>query len=230
VSFDALIKRLDPPYGTLRYGMWRVFLVAATIGAVSATYYPLSAITMDRSVDLMTSFDRSIPFVPWTWWIYFPHYVFGLIVTTIAVRDVHLLSRVIFAILLGQVVSASFYLLLPSTYPRPLSIGEADPMTTAALTWFWGTDPANNTFPSTHVANASIAALGAWYSRQLIRWYSALVALGVFITVHTTKQHYWVDAVAGLVLAITVFPLALRLWPLPAARAGEEGSAQAPST
>lgn len=215
MSIDERLERLDPPYGTIRYGLWRTFIVAATIAAVAATYFPASALTMQRSVDLMTRLDHAIPFIPWTWWIYFPHYVFGLVVTSIAVRDVRLMFRVVFAVLLGQVISAMCYFLLPSTFPRPLSVGHADPYTTAAVVWFWGTDPANNTFPSTHVANACIAALGAWRSGQRVRWYTTLTAIGVFITVHTTKQHYWVDAVGGVVLALVAFSMTLRIWPLP---------------
>jgi len=215
-SIDRLLTRIDPPYGTLRYVVWRTLLVALTIGMVAAFYYPASALTVHRGYDLMTALDRAVPFVPWTWWIYFPHYVFGLLVTTIAVRDVRLLFRVIFAILLGQLICSGLYLLLPSTFPRPPGVGDADPWTTAAILWFWGTDPANNTFPSAHVANATLAAIGAWTSRQpVIRWYATLVAVGVFVTVHTTKQHYWIDAVGGVVVAFAAFCLALKLWPLP---------------
>lgn len=221
ISLDSLLARIDPPYGTLRYGLWRTFLVALTIGLVALIYYPASALTSHRGYDLMTALDRAVPFLPWTWWIYFPHYVFGLLVTTIAVRDVHLLFRVIAAILLGQVICAGLYFLLPSTFPRPPSVGEADPWTTAAIQWFWDTDPPNNTFPSAHVANATMAAIGAWRSRQpVIRWYMTLVAVGVFITVHTTKQHYWIDAVGGVLLAFAAFHAALRLWPLPRSERG----------
>lgn len=213
---DALLTRLDPPRWSVRYVLWRVFLVAATIGLVALTYFPASAATAHRSYDLTTALDRAIPFLPWTWWIYFPHYVFGLVVMSVAMKDVRLVFRVVFAVLMGQLVSSALYFVLPSTFPRPLGVGDADPITAAALRWFWGTDPANNTFPSTHVANACMAAFGAWASRQpVLRWYSALVALGVFVTVHTTKQHYWIDAVAGVGVAWVMFTLAMRLWPLP---------------
>ena len=99
--------------------------------------------------------------------------------------------------------------------PTLLTVGDADPITASAIAWFWGIDPPNNTFPSTHVANACMAALGAWVSRHPVRWYSLLVAVGVFVTVHTAKQHYWVDAVGGAIVALVCFRLAFRLWPLP---------------
>jgi hypothetical protein len=214
VSLDAWLERIDPPRGTLAHGVWRTLLVAFTIAGVCMTYYPASAFTAARSVDMMTRLDHAIPFVPWTWWIYFPHYVLGLVITSIVVRDVRIMFRVIAAVLLGQLISLGFYLTIPSTFPRPMGVGDADPLTAAALAWFWGADPANNTFPSTHVANSCIAALGAWRSGQRVRWYMTLVALGVFVTVHTTKQHYWVDAVGGVVLAVVAYNLVLRAWPL----------------
>ena len=215
---DRFVVRLDPRSGTLLHVVWRTFLVAVMIGLVALTYYPASLATASRSFDLTTSLDMAIPFLPWTWWIYFPHYVFGLVVTTIAMPDPRVMFRVFLAILLGQVISCSIYFLLPSTYPRPQTVGDADAITAAALTWFWGIDPPNNTFPSTHVANACMAAMGAWYSRHPIRWYAILVAAGVFITVHTAKQHYWVDAVGGVIVAAIAFRWAFRIWPMKDAR------------
>jgi membrane-associated phospholipid phosphatase len=189
-------------------------LVAMMIGLVALLYYPASLATADRSYDLMTDLDRAIPFVPWTWWIYFPHYVFGLAVTTVALPDPRIVFRVFLAIILAQGISSVLYFVLPSTFPRPLSVGDADPLTAAALNWFWGIDPANNTFPSTHVAIASLAAMAAWVSRHPVKWYSLLVAIGVVVTIHTAKQHYWIDAVGGIMVAVVAFRLALRLWPI----------------
>ena len=48
---------------------------------------------------------------------------------------------------------------------------------------------------------ATLAAIGLWRERNPLWWVSGLSALGVVVTVHTTKQHYWVDALAGVMLA-----------------------------
>lgn len=211
---DRNFARIEPRRWSLLFVPWRAFLVFAMIGLISLTYFPASLLTAHRSYDLTTWLDASIPFVPWTWWIYFPHYVFGLIVTTVLVPDPRVLLRVFAAILLGQGMSLAGYFLLPSTYPRPLTVGDADPITAAALQWFWTVDPPNNTFPSTHVANACLGALGAWYSRHPVRWYSAIVAIGVIVTIHTAKQHYWIDAVGGMAVAFISFRLVNRWWPI----------------
>ena len=214
-TLDALALRVDPRRWSNLYVPWRVLLTAIMVGLVAALYYPASILTEGRSVDLTTTFDAIIPFVPWTWWVYFPHYVFALTVTTVVLPDLRVVLRSFLAILLSQTISSLCYLILPSTYPRPSEVGEADAITTAAVSWFWTTDPPNNTFPSTHVANACLAAFGAWHSRHPVRWYAALAAAGVFVTVHTAKQHYWVDAVGGVLLATLAFRLAFRIWPMP---------------
>jgi hypothetical protein len=226
---DDLIVRVDPRRWSPRYVAWRVLLTVGMIGVVAMFYYPASLATAARSHDLTTALDRAIPFVPWTWWIYFPHYVLGLMVTTVVLPDPRVAFRIFLAIVFGQVISCTVYFLLPSAYPRPLTPGDADPVTSAALVWFWGIDPPNNTFPSTHVANACLAALGAWKCRHPIRWYTTVMALGVFVTVHTAKQHYWIDAVGGVVVAVACYHLAFRWWPLNAAGGQGAGTGRPPA-
>lgn len=212
---DRMAIAYEPRRWSILYILFRVAIIPIMIVIIAATYFPMSLITADRSYDLATSLDRAIPFVPWTWWIYFPHYVLGVIITTVMIPDPRIIFRVMLAITIGQFLSITCYFILPSTYPRPTDVGNADPITTAALHWFWGVDPANNTFPSTHVANAFMTALGAWLANHRIRWYSLVSAIGVLITIHTTKQHYLVDAIGGLTVAYVSFRLALKVWPLP---------------
>ncbi len=224
---DDWIVRVDPRRWSLLYVPWRVFLTVVMVGVVAMFYYPASLATASRSYDLTTALDRAIPFVPWTWWIYFPHYVFGLVVTTVVLPDPRVAFRVFLAIVFGQIISCTIYFLLPSAYPRPLVVGDADPITSAAVVWFWGIDPPNNTFPSTHVANACMAAMGAWYTRHPIKWYSAAMALGVFLTVHTAKQHYWIDAIGGFIVALVCFRLVFRVWPMQTKPYSPSGSSTA---
>jgi len=194
---------------------WKLFLMLCVVGGVALLYYPASHVTAHRSIDLMTPLDRAIPFIPWTWWIYFPHYLLGLLVSTLVVKDLRILYRVFVAILLVQVISDLFYLVVPSTFPRPDHV-DGTGLTARAITWFWSVDPANNTFPSTHVAIAFTAALGVRRAGHPLWWYSLASATGVFITVHTAKQHYWIDAAAGVLVSLVAFNLVFRvLWKMP---------------
>lgn len=193
--------------------LWKVFLACATCAGVSLLYYPSSYFTIHRSYDLMTAFDRAIPFVPWTWWIYFPHYLAMLVISTVAIQDRRILHRTMLAILLAQFISSCLYFVVPSTFPRPEHV-EGVGLTAGAMRWFWTVDPANNTFPSTHTAIAFLAAFGVRKDGSRIWWYSLAGAMGVFVTVHTAKQHYWIDAVAGVAVALLAFNIVFRLLPV----------------
>lgn len=209
-------------HGPLWYA-WKVALSLATVGFVGALYWPVGELTAGRSFDLMTPLDAAIPFVPWTWWIYFPGYLFGLLFAVLAMRDDGVYYRSIAAIMLAQVFNSVVYLLIPSTFPRPWE-WQGTGLTADAIHWYWTVDPPNNTFPSSHVALASLAALGMWRERNPLRLVPTLTALGIFVTVHTTKQHYWIDAVAGVGMGFLCHWLVFDAWP----RWRGRGAAQPP--
>ena len=191
---------------------WKVLVGLSTVGWVSLWYMPVAALTEGRSHDLMTSLDRAIPFVPWTWWIYFPGYLFGMFFTIVIIRDDGIYYRSVAAIMLAQVINSAIYLVLPSTFPRPWDWQGAG-LTADAIRWFWTIDPPNNTFPSSHVTLAVIAALALWRDRHPLRIVPTLTALGIIITVHTTKQHYWVDTLAGIAMAFLTTHFLFDFWP-----------------
>jgi len=80
---------------------WRFFVLLVVTGGIAAIYSPVAILTQDRSYDLMTSFDEAIPFLPWTWWIYFPGYLFGLTVAVLTMRDNRILYGSIAAIVMA---------------------------------------------------------------------------------------------------------------------------------
>ncbi len=188
-------------------------LAAALIvsAGVATVYYHAAVRTASRSVDLLTAIDTAIPFVPWTWWIYFPGYLAALLLAVFAIRRDDVFVRALLAILVATVICAFVYAICPSRYPRPTD-AVLTGLTGDALRWFWTIDPPNNTFPSAHVAISTIAALAMWRDRNPLAWLSVASTVGVIVTVHTTKQHYWIDAVAGLVVARVADRLVGALW------------------
>jgi membrane-associated phospholipid phosphatase len=119
-------------------------------------------------------------------------------------------------VLTAQAISASVYLLVPSTFPRPTAADLTGwGITRRAVEWFWTIDPPNNTFPSTHVAISTVAALCMWRDRHPLKWLGLAFTVGVFVTVHTAKQHYWMDAVVGVLVGLGAYRGVLRLWCLP---------------
>lgn len=183
-----------------------------TVGWVALLYMPVAKLTEDRSYNLMTPLDKIVPFVPWTWWIYFPGYLLGLLVAIVAIRDNRIFLRSVAAIMLAQVFNSIIYMIIPSTFPRPEE-WQGTGITAQAIHWFWSMDPPNNTFPSSHVAMASIAAIALWRDHSRWRLVPTATALGIIITVHTAKQHYWVDTLAGVAMAFFSSYLVFTLWP-----------------
>ena len=204
--------REDVPTASLQLQAWKLFCALVTCGLFSLLYYGASEVTASRSYDLATSFDRAIPFVPWTWWLYFPGYLCSLLLVVFAMRRLDVYYRTLLTLLVAQCLITIIYLIVPSTFPRPVDWGGTG-FTADAIRWFWTIDPPNNTFPSSHVTVSVIAALAMLRERNPLFSASALFALVVIVTVHTTKQHYWVDAVGGIAVALACYRVMFGDWP-----------------
>lgn len=188
------------PANPVLRALYQLFLGLTATAILALCYFNASKAGVGRSIDLMSKFDESVPFIPWTWWIYFPGYVGGLLLAMVSFRNLNVYYRTLGAVLAAQAFCAVIFLMFPSDFPRPTDAGAG--LTGDAIRWFWTVDPPNNTFPSTHVAVSVIAAIGMWRDGNRARIVSAVMAVGVIITVHTTKQHYLVDTLGGIVVAL----------------------------
>lgn len=192
--------------------LWKFAISVSIIGLVSIFYFNAAKMTAHRQNDLSIPLDHAIPFVRWTFWIYFPGYIAGILFSVFAFRNTDTYYKTCLAIVIGQTICTIGFFLLPSTFPRPLDSGGG--LTGEALRWFWVLDPPNNTFPSKHVCIMTICALGMWRDdNNRLKWISALFWAGVVVTVHTFKQHYLVDAVAGVGVALFSYWIVFNWWP-----------------
>lgn len=154
----------------------------------------------------ITALDEAIPFVPHTVWIYVCEY--GAIVLLYArARDVVNANRFVYAFVALQVVSLCIFMLWPTTYPRtqfPLS-PDLDAPTHALLTFLRSIDTPANCCPSLHVASICLPAFffRAEHRRTLPILWAGTAAIS--LSTLTTKQHYVIDVVGGLVLAIVLY-------------------------
>ena len=192
-----------------RWVAYKLLLVSLGTAAFLGYYRMIALLAYGRSVDLMTAFDRAIPFVPWTWWIYVPAYALGLLVAIALIDDRRVLQRSMLAILAIAGFNSIFYLTLPSTFPRPEVVLEPG-WTAAAYAWLWAVDLPNNTFPSSHVAVGALSVFITPIRRRPLAVIPLLCALAVSVTVLTTKQHYWIDSVSGWAVGGLAFWLIVR--------------------
>jgi hypothetical protein len=180
----------------------------AVLAVVLFTVYCAGYFAIPTFVDpaearsLRTPLDDAIPFVPATIYLYAWVYT-ALFLPLFVVRCQTLFRRVIAAYALALSVSLLGFALYPVTSLGLRPAAESfDPahFTTWALRLSFSLDPPYNLFPSAHVAIACLAGLVAWTARRVYGVVAAVAVVCITVAVCTVKQHYVLDALAGLAL------------------------------
>jgi membrane-associated phospholipid phosphatase len=141
--------------------------------------------------------ERSIPFLPWTIWIYFSFFVF-IGSTVFRVEDA-VFWRFILSSSLAAAIAWSIVLLLPISFARPdAALIESD-FYRQIFTFVHNADPSHITFPSLHVGVTWICIMLLWNRPGRMR----RLTLGIAISLSTlfTKQHLVSDVIGGVALA-----------------------------
>lgn len=185
----------------------------------------------DRAaLPISTSFDRELPFVPWTVIFYVLYYPL-LGTPLLFARDPIALSRLSLAQAGMNTFAYVIFLLFPTPIDRPPSV-PVEGWAHVVLDSLYRADHPYNTFPSLHVAQTCLLAL--FYLRFRPRWigetlhrhhtrldFSVILLHGaasilVAASAVLIKQHYVADATAGALLAAAVAWLVFRPAKLPA--------------
>jgi membrane-associated phospholipid phosphatase len=144
--------------------------------------------------------DRVMPFWTWTIWIYITEYVIFLC-AYFGLRKKENVTRYWYAYMAILLFSISTFILYPVTFPRDdypvLGNSISDQALLFLRTYM---DAPANCLPSLHVSSCYISSLCFWSeSRKKALWYLAWSTL-VAISTMTTKQHYFVDVWAAIIL------------------------------
>jgi membrane-associated phospholipid phosphatase len=150
--------------------------------------------------------DHALPFIPWTVLIYVSEYFF-FVVVYMTCRDMENVNKYIYSFLTTQGFSCLIFLFFPTIFPRELfPIPEGTHPAIDAI-WFWlrNADAPTNCFPSLHVSTVYLSAF-IFLDEQREKFPFFLI-WGTLIALSTlpTKQHYFVDIVAGLFLSIAAY-------------------------
>ncbi len=154
---------------------------------------------------LPTFIDAWAPFWP-SWTVIYLWMMPQAIAPASVITDRVVLLRSFAAYLTMYAVGMCFWVGYPVTVPRtPVPVEDLFTYGVAFMRW---ADPPVNCFPSMHVADATLAALVVWRHDRLVgRALLAATPLVWWSTI-TLDQHWFVDGLAGLLLAIA----ADRLW------------------
>lgn len=141
--------------------------------------------------------ERSIPFIPWTIWIYFSFFIY--VGSTVFRVEDRLFWQFVASAALAATIAWSIVLLLPITADRPdPNLIESD-LYRQIYAFVHAADPHHISFPSLHVTVTWICNFLLWgRSGRGLRF-----ALGVGISLSTlfTKQHLVPDVIGGVFLA-----------------------------
>jgi membrane-associated phospholipid phosphatase len=166
----------------------------------------------------MTWVDQAVPFIPLTLWIYISEYVFFAAIY-LTCRDLVNANKYLYSFFALQTVSVAIFWMWPTTFPRhlfPLP-DNLDPLTHFAFNTLRQSDTPASCCPSLHVSSVYLSSF-IFLDDQKKKFpfffvWGTLIALSTL----TTKQHYLIDVVAGLIMAIVFYYVFHRWIPYKAA-------------
>ncbi|HVA66346.1 MAG TPA: phosphatase PAP2 family protein [Elusimicrobiota bacterium] len=170
----------------------------------------------------MTAVDRAVPFLPWTGWIYATVFPFPLLAAAF-VRDDRGIRAMLAAFIAAAAVCLVVFLAYPTVYPRPELAGGG--LIAWPLAMVYRLDLPRNCLPSEHVTTAFLTAFAVRHSRPKLGAACLVWAVLISVSTLTTKQHYFWDVAAGVLLATAAYGAA-RLYfaaPEPGTAAGLGG-------
>jgi len=150
----------------------------------------------------MTDWERGIPYVPLTVWIYLAQFPL-LVAAYLGCDSLIRCTRFLYAVVVVQALAAAVFVIMPLRYPREqhvASIG-TDTATRALADWVRGIDPPVNCFPSLHVTSCVLSMLLVGVERAPRALAYGTVAVASMASTLTFKQHYAIDLLAGALLA-----------------------------
>lgn len=184
-----------PLSGPERYGLAVPIAFALGVG-----YRLLGVPVRPPVTPWITDVDRAIPYVPETVWLYLPGYALCLVLFVWTLNTIQKLRAAALAFAATLALAAPVFVLFPAACARPPAT-HMPGLTGDLLRFIELIDTPYNTFPSLHIAMATLAAWIASRNHLRTGWACWMLAFGVWGSVLSLKQHWLVDVAGGWVLA-----------------------------
>jgi len=154
----------------------------------------------------MSWLDNAVPFIPQTVWIYVSEYVF-FIAVYLTCKDTANLNKYLYSIMGLQIVSIFIFMIWPTTYPRELFPlpQDLDYFTYFVFNSLRTADTPASCCPSLHVSSVYLSSfIFLNDQRKKFPFYFTWATL-ITLSTLTTKQHYVVDLISGLLMAVGTY-------------------------
>lgn len=153
--------------------------------------------------NIESNLDLRLPFVPQFLIIYFGCYVFWAVnYILVARQEREQVYRFFTADIISRCVCLIIFLAYPTTNTRPVIEGNG--IWDLLAGWLYSIDAADNLFPSIHCLVSWFCFIAIRKNEKIPLWYrvfSCIMAVAVFVSTLTTKQHVLVDVAGGVLLA-----------------------------
>lgn len=180
------------------------FLISVPI--VNVSYWLLD--NSDRGVySLVTSIDRSIPFVPafvLPYVLWYPFIIITLAYLCYADRIAYFKTLISFD--LGLIACYTIYFFFQTTVPRPVVMGNG--FFPALLRFVYSSDKPYNCFPSIHVLTCYLMIKGVKWSKVRKKIVLPVVSASAVLIILSTlfiRQHVFLDILSGVFLGDLIF-------------------------
>ena len=175
---------------------------------------------------IMLPIDNMMPYVPGTVFIYSLFFYVPLGLAIWVIKSSEVFYRYSFSILIGALINFSVFIFMPIAFVRHVlnSAGAVleqvpyevinlpgDIISPAVMANLYTVDPSTCTFPSTHITYAVCLAYGLFKDKSKWGSWMAFDVLLLILVIMTTKQHYFLDGVVGLMTGLIAGWLAFRI-------------------
>jgi membrane-associated phospholipid phosphatase len=205
ITWRAVGQALTRPYPVtlpmvLLVGMIPFYLVIARRAGTNAAEAPALVL------------DGLLPLQPAWALVYGALYAFLIVLPVLVVQEQELIRRTVWAYLTVWTVAYICFLAYPTVAPRPDTV-PGDGFAVWGLRFLYNADPPYNCLPSIHVAHSFVSALACGRVHRTLGVAALSCASLVALSTLFTKQHYVLDLVAGILLALVAHLIFLHGYP-----------------
>lgn len=205
-TFEDSVRRADASVSWQLKVALVVFVAVLQLGNFYLGYKIYALMPSLKYLDFETAWDRLIPYLRWSWTIYYFGFAYVVFWGTAGIWNLtrRPLYRTIAVYSVLVLVGAVLHLVLPSRAPweriADLTVAQQSFKANCRI------EPLA-CFPSMHVAMSVLPALISCYRfrSRFQKWLSVVLALAVSTSVVTAREHWFLDAVGGVVLGILSF-------------------------
>lgn len=196
LSWSAWWRGLTP-----QHGLWALLL-----GQFFALgYLGIPHLVEGRAwVSLAFAFEQRIPYRSWAALPYTLGYVYA-VSPGFWFSEIHFFRRGALGLMAAMAVSFVCFLLIPVRVMTPVPTGFWDSLLLPRMLWL--NDGGWNSFPSLHVATATLAWGSLRHVSPRVRHLASICWALIFTSTLLLKKHYLLDSLAGAVLGLILHRL-----------------------